>query len=159
MDLLPKMGSEDLDEWNLQSWNFAVQENTRQIQLNLETDVDIGSVNSRTYKRVSRRNVKELKEGYLLHQRVNRRLGIWLSPDLWAFVNFLNFIDSSKPLAFSQNRPSHDGNAVALNKVCSRMVSTPPSAWITSVRYAFKFHSFPSWRWLVHQNGLLFINW
>lgn len=29
--LLPKMGAEDLDERNLQSWNFAVQENTSQV--------------------------------------------------------------------------------------------------------------------------------
>jgi len=35
------------------------------------------------------------------HQRVKRRLGIWLRPDLCALVNFLYFIDSSKPLAFS----------------------------------------------------------
>ena len=67
------------------------------------------------------------------HHKVKRRLGIWLRPDLWAFVNFLNFIDSSKPLARSQKSPSQEGKAVALNKVCSRIVSTPPRAWITSV--------------------------
>ena len=72
-------------------------------------------------------------------------------------------------LTFSQKRPSQDGNAVALNSyetlasalsvstqdrreltVCSRMVSTLPSAWITSVLYAFRFHNLPSCRWLVH---------
>jgi hypothetical protein len=113
------------------------------------------------------------------HHSVNRRFGIWFRPDRWAFVNFLNFIDSSKPYsrskyfhfvkrfetaarlelsqkghqnnhgarplktaprllqmnkasqyggmltdAFSQNRPSQDGNAVALKSVCSRIVST-----------------------------------
>lgn len=51
---------------------------------------------------------------------------------------------SSNPLAFSQKRPSHDGNAVALNSVCSKIVSTPPRAWMTSVRYALRFHSLPS---------------
>lgn len=35
------------------------------------------------------------------HHNVKRRLGIWFKPDLWALVNFLYFIDSSKPLAFS----------------------------------------------------------
>lgn len=68
------------------------------------------------------------------HHRVKRRFGIWLRPDRWAFVNFLNFILSSKPLAFSQKRPSHDGKPVALKRVCSKMVSTPPRAWMTSVR-------------------------
>lgn len=34
---------------------------------------------------------------YGLHHNVNRRLGIWFKPDRWALVNFLNFIDSSKP--------------------------------------------------------------
>lgn len=58
------------------------------------------------------------------HQRVKRRFGIWERPDRWALVNFLYFIDScrsvkaptlqkglptSKPLLFSQNRPSQVG--------------------------------------------------
>ena len=46
------------------------------------------------------------------HQSVKRRLGIWLRPDLWALVSFLYFIDSSKPLAFSQKRPSQVGKYV-----------------------------------------------
>ena len=46
MDLLPQMGSEDLDERNLQRWNFAVEEDTSQIKLYLKTDVDVGSVDS-----------------------------------------------------------------------------------------------------------------
>lgn len=44
-----------------------------------------------------------------LHQSVNLLLGIWFSPDLYACVSFLNFIDSSKPEAFSQNSPSQVG--------------------------------------------------
>ena len=43
------------------------------------------------------------------HQRVKRRLGIWLRPERCAFVSFLNFMDSSNPDAFSQKRPSHVG--------------------------------------------------
>ena len=43
------------------------------------------------------------------HHRVNRRLGIWFKPDRCALVNFLYFMDSSKPDAFSQKRPSHVG--------------------------------------------------
>ena len=35
------------------------------------------------------------------HHSVNLLLGIWFRPDLCAFVNFLYFMDSSKPLAFS----------------------------------------------------------
>ena len=42
------MGSEDLDQTNLQSWDFAVHENTSKIELDLKTDVDVGTVNGRT---------------------------------------------------------------------------------------------------------------
>lgn len=38
------------------------------------------------------------------HHRVNLLFGIWFKPDLWAFVSFFHFIDSSKPLAFSLER-------------------------------------------------------
>jgi hypothetical protein len=38
------------------------------------------------------------------HHSVKRRFGIWFKPDLWAFVNFLYFIDSSNPEAFSLGR-------------------------------------------------------
>lgn len=38
------------------------------------------------------------------HQRVNLLFGIWFKPDLWAFVSFFHFMDSSKPLAFSLER-------------------------------------------------------
>merc|ERR1719186_1619911 len=40
------------------------------------------------------------------HQRVKRLLGIWFKPDLWALVNFLYFMDSSNPEAFSQKNGS-----------------------------------------------------
>jgi len=40
-----------------------------------------------------------------LHHNVKRRLGIWLRPERCVFVSFLYLIDSSKPEAFSQNRP------------------------------------------------------
>ena len=43
------------------------------------------------------------------HHSVKRLFGIWLRPERCALVSFLYFIDSSKPLAFSQNRPSHVG--------------------------------------------------
>lgn len=68
------------------------------------------------------------------HQRVNLLLGIWFKPDRCALVSFLYFMDSSNPLAFSQNRPSHVGKYVPLKSVCSRIPSTPPRAWIMSVR-------------------------
>ena len=41
MDLLPQMGPEDLDERNLQGWDFPVKEDTGQIELNLETDINV----------------------------------------------------------------------------------------------------------------------
>jgi hypothetical protein len=44
-----------------------------------------------------------------LHHSVNLRFGIWFRPLRWAFVSFLYFMDSSKPEAFSQNKPSHVG--------------------------------------------------
>ena len=43
MDLLPEMGTEDLDERDLERRNLSVQENTSQIELDLETDVDVRS--------------------------------------------------------------------------------------------------------------------
>lgn len=43
MDLLPQMGTEDLDEGDLEGRNFAVQEYTGQIELDLETDIDVGT--------------------------------------------------------------------------------------------------------------------
>ena len=42
------MGTEDLDQTNLEGWNFAVHEDTRQVKLDLETDVDIGSIDRGT---------------------------------------------------------------------------------------------------------------
>ena len=44
VDLLPQMGTEDLDEGDLESGNLAVQENAGQIELDLETNVDVGTV-------------------------------------------------------------------------------------------------------------------
>ena len=47
VNLLPQMGTEDLDKRDLQCRNLTVKEDTRQIKLHLETDVDVGSVDSR----------------------------------------------------------------------------------------------------------------
>lgn len=46
VDLLPQMGSEQLDVRDLQGGQLSVHEDTRQIELDLETDVDL----SRGYK-------------------------------------------------------------------------------------------------------------
>ena len=43
MNLLPEMGTEDLNERDLERQNLSVQENTSQIELDLETDVDVRS--------------------------------------------------------------------------------------------------------------------
>ena len=45
VDLLPQVGSEDLDEGNLQRGDFPVHEDTSQIELHLETDVNICAIN------------------------------------------------------------------------------------------------------------------
>ena len=47
VDLLPQMGAEDLNERDLERGDLAVHENARQIELHLETDVDVGSVDRR----------------------------------------------------------------------------------------------------------------
>ena len=47
VDLLPQVSTEDLNQRDLQRRNLAVHENARQIQLDLETDVDVGSVDGR----------------------------------------------------------------------------------------------------------------
>src|SRR5690606_25920932 len=47
VDLLPQMCTEDLDEGDLQRGNLAVQEDTGQIQLHLETDVDVCPIDRR----------------------------------------------------------------------------------------------------------------
>ena len=44
VNLLPQMGTEDLDERNLERWDLSMKEDTRQIELDLETNVDVGSV-------------------------------------------------------------------------------------------------------------------
>lgn len=41
------MGTEDLNERDLECWDLAVQEDTSKIELDLETDVDVGSVDGR----------------------------------------------------------------------------------------------------------------
>ena len=45
VDLLPQMGTEDLDERDLERWNLSVEEDTSQIKLDLETNVNIGTIN------------------------------------------------------------------------------------------------------------------
>lgn len=46
MDFLPQMRSEDLNEGDFKCWYFAMHEDTSQIELDLETDVNVGSVDS-----------------------------------------------------------------------------------------------------------------
>ena len=47
VDLLPQMGTEDLNERNLQGRDLAVHKDTSQIQLDLETNIDIGTIDRR----------------------------------------------------------------------------------------------------------------
>lgn len=41
MDLLPKMGTEDLDQRDLERWDLAVEEDASQIELHLKSDLQI----------------------------------------------------------------------------------------------------------------------
>jgi hypothetical protein len=45
MNLLPEMRSEDLNKRNLQCRYLTVHEDASQIKLDLETNIDIGSIN------------------------------------------------------------------------------------------------------------------
>ena len=48
VNLLPQVSSEDLDKRDFQGRDFTVHENTRQIELYLETDVDVGTIDCGT---------------------------------------------------------------------------------------------------------------
>lgn len=48
LTLLPQVSTEDLDQTDFQCRNFTMHEDTRKIQLDLETDIDIGTVDSWT---------------------------------------------------------------------------------------------------------------
>ena len=111
VDLLPEMSSEDLDERDLECGDLPVHEDASQVQLNLEPHVHLER-GRRSHRYVQAVGAAGLTLALLMvgdHHKVKRRLGIWFSPDLWALVSFLYFMDSSKPLAFSQNRPSQVG--------------------------------------------------
>jgi len=47
LTFLPQMGSEDLDQTDLEGRNLAVHEDTSQVKLYLETDVDVRSIDRR----------------------------------------------------------------------------------------------------------------
>jgi len=54
------MGSEDLNEGDLQCGNLAVQENTSQIELHLETNVDVCSVKKSAQPCIEMKSAVEL---------------------------------------------------------------------------------------------------
>jgi hypothetical protein len=47
VNLLPQVSPEDLNQRNLESWNLAVHEDARQVELHLETHVHVGAVDRR----------------------------------------------------------------------------------------------------------------
>lgn len=64
--------------------DLAVHEDTSEIELNLETDVDVGAAAQGSLATFLPRPGKTAKGTHLivgLHQSVKRRLGIWLSPE------------------------------------------------------------------------------
>ena len=48
LTLLPQMCTEDLDQGDLQRWDLAVHEDTSQVKLHLETDINVGTIDGRT---------------------------------------------------------------------------------------------------------------
>lgn len=48
LTLLPQVSTEDLNQTDFQCRDFTVHEDTSKIQLHLETDIDVGTVNSGT---------------------------------------------------------------------------------------------------------------
>lgn len=73
---LPQVRSEDLDQTDLERRDLAVHENTSQIELDLEPDVDVSPIDSARRQRVSK--PRERKVAHVgLHQRVNRRFYSW----------------------------------------------------------------------------------
>lgn len=111
MNLLPQVSSEDLNQGDLEGGNFAMHEDSCEIQLHLESHVYLKNKkedmsNSYRVKRKDDQVLQDCMHTFALlivgdHHKVNRRLGIWFRPDLWALVSFFHFMDSSKPLAFS----------------------------------------------------------
>jgi len=70
------MCTEYLNEGDFQGWNLAVQEDTGKIELNLETDIDICSVDRGSAALVSlRKGTMNWRDTYD-HHNVKRRLGI-----------------------------------------------------------------------------------
>ena len=47
VNLLPQMGTENLDQRDLERRDLSVQEDTSQIELNLKTNINVGSVDCR----------------------------------------------------------------------------------------------------------------
>lgn len=110
MDFLPQVSPENLNEGDLERGDLAVHEYSRQVKLYLKTDIHLKEKTQLFFLFRDHCILIAMLESLVLtlalfmvgdHQSVNRRLGIWLRPDLWALVSFFHFIDSSKPLAFS----------------------------------------------------------
>jgi len=73
------MGSEDLDQGNLECRDLAVQEDPRQVKLDLETNINVCSIycgwsRSANAMKIGGMNSRD-------HHKVKRRLGIWFNPE------------------------------------------------------------------------------
>ena len=108
------MGTEDLDQTDLERRDLAVPVGLRR-QRQSANNSTAAKLMELTHMKIPVRSSWTWKPTYTfarlivgLHQSVNRRFGIWLRPDRCAFVSFLYRIDSSKPDAFSQNKPAQD---------------------------------------------------
>lgn len=94
MNLLPQVSPEDLNEGDLQRGNLAVHEDACQVELHLETYIHLETRRDKRCQqrksymhssRISYRVIFVLTLARLMvgdHQRVKRRFGIWLRPDL-----------------------------------------------------------------------------
>mmetsp|Transcript_17531 Transcript_17531/g.36310 ORF Transcript_17531/g.36310 Transcript_17531/m.36310 type:complete len:226 (+) Transcript_17531:2049-2726(+) len=80
VDLLPKMGPEDLDEGDFESGDLTVHEDTGEVKLDLETDVDVGTVDGRrpperetTVGDLSKTRTLRVRELLVLHALLKAR--------------------------------------------------------------------------------------
>lgn len=118
--LLPQVSTEDLNEGDLESRNLAMHEDTRQIQLNLETNVDICAVNcwgppksETTVRNLIQTTTLGIGQFFVLRRSVvamlasNTQIAQSAKSQVAKMVH--TFMLSSKPDALSQKRPSQDG--------------------------------------------------
>jgi hypothetical protein len=111
----------------------SAHENASQIELHLETDINISPIDGRTPPE------SEATIGNLIETRSLSIGKLLISHRLFESRGFLpeQTYETHEHLSVTQGEdyePSQVGKYVPLKRVCSRMPSTPPKAAITSTR-------------------------